>query len=79
MRTLVIRHFNEARKILPENSDILLTEQQKIDLKIRYRKLFVPLTGVDRSNPFFTEEQLFRKRIREGIKAAKKRIKKIKV
>lgn len=72
MRPLVIKYFNETRKIHKGVSDPLAREQQKIDLKIRYRNRFIPVIGADRSNRFFTEEQLFRKRVREELKQRKK-------
>ncbi|ODT35296.1 MAG: hypothetical protein BGN92_11490 [Sphingobacteriales bacterium 41-5] len=72
MRPLVIRYFNETRKIHQNFTDPLIREQQKIDLKIRYRNLFSPIIGKDRSNRFFAEEQLFRKRVREELRQRKK-------
>lgn len=56
MRPLVIRYFNETRKINRDGTDKLLREQQKIDLKIRYTNLFIPIIDIDRSNQFFTEK-----------------------
>jgi len=68
MRPLVIMYFNETRKIHKKTNDPLVREQQKIDLKIRYRNLFVPIIGAARSNRFFAEEQLFRKKVWEELK-----------
>lgn len=69
IRPLVINYFAELRNIPKENTDMLLKEQRKIDLKIHYRELFIPIIGVQKANHFFIEEQIFRKKVREELKS----------
>lgn len=71
MRPLVVHYFSDMRKILRENTDPLVREQQRIDLKIKYRAFFQPIIGQTRSNRFFVEEQLFRKKVRDELKQRK--------
>lgn len=73
MRPLVVNYFSDQKKIHHKNDDPLVREQQKVDLKIRYRNLFQPIIGTRRANRFFVEEQLFRKRIREELRQRKER------
>ena len=68
MRPLVVHYFNDTKKNQRQNTDPLIREQQKVDIKIKYRDLFQPIIGTDRSNRFFVEEQLFRKRVRDELK-----------
>jgi len=46
----------------------LLREQERIELKINYRKRFIPIIGEARATRFFSEEQSFRRKIREELK-----------
>ncbi|MGJ7031858.1 hypothetical protein [Niabella hirudinis] len=68
LRPLVIRYFGEAKNIYKTNRDPLLREQERIQLKISYRKLFTPIIGEPRATRFFSEEQSFKKKIREELK-----------
>ena len=71
MRPLVARYLFETRKIHRDFDDPLVREQQKIALKIKYRNLFTPIIGNDRSNRFFIEEQIFKRRVREELRQRK--------
>ncbi|MBZ4190034.1 hypothetical protein [Niabella beijingensis] len=68
LRPLVIRYLNDAKNISKTNKDPLLREQERISLKIDYRKRFTPIIGEARATRFFAAEQLFRKKIREELK-----------
>ncbi|WP_018630808.1 hypothetical protein [Niabella aurantiaca] len=68
LRPLVIRYLGESKNISKTNRDPLLREQERIKLKINYRKRFVPIIGEPRATRFFTEEQFFRRKIREELK-----------
>lgn len=71
-RPLIIRYLTETRKLHKEFTDPLIRDQQIIALKIRYRNLFMPIIGNDRSNRFFIEEQLFRKKVRDELRKRRK-------
>lgn len=68
MQVLVPRYFNELRKIHKNTADPLIREQRKIAVKIKYRNQLIPLLGEKRANQVFTEERVFRKRVREELK-----------
>lgn len=68
LHPLVIRYLGESKNISKTNRDPLLREQERIKLKISYRKRFVPIIGEPRATRFFTEEQSFRRKIREELK-----------
>ncbi|SDC71421.1 hypothetical protein [Niabella drilacis] len=68
LQPLVIRYLSESKNLYKTNRDPLLREQERIKLKINYRKLFTPIIGEQRATRFFGEEQLFRRKIREELK-----------
>lgn len=65
---LVIRYLGDSKNISKNNKDPLLREQERIKLKINYRKRFIPIIGEPRATRFFMEEQSFRRKIREELK-----------
>ncbi|MCF3109904.1 hypothetical protein LL912_14075 [Niabella sp. CC-SYL272] len=67
LRPIVIQYLTDSKKISKTQQDPLLREQERIALKINYRKRFMPIIGEPRSTRFFSEEQLFRKKIREEL------------
>ncbi|ANH79759.1 hypothetical protein A8C56_01135 [Niabella ginsenosidivorans] len=68
MRPLIVGYFSETRRINKTITDPLQREQERAALKISYRKSFTPILGNQRATRFFTEEQLFRRKIREVLK-----------
>ncbi|HEX7756312.1 MAG TPA: hypothetical protein VF421_13255 [Niabella sp.] len=68
MRPLVLGYFSETKRINKTITDPLQREQERAALKISYRKSFTPVLGNERATRFFTEEQLFRKKIKEVLK-----------
>ncbi|WP_300598746.1 hypothetical protein [Niabella sp.] len=67
LRPMVIQYLADSRKLSKSQEDPLLREQERIALKINYRKRFVPIIGEPRATRFFSEEQLFRKKAREEL------------
>lgn len=68
LQPLVAQYFADLRQVQQYNSDPLLREQKKIEIKIAYREKFIPVLGQERANRFFVEEQTFRKKIKEELK-----------
>lgn len=68
MRPLIVSYFAETKRISATTSDPLQRDQDRASLKISYRKSFTPILGPERATQFFSEEQLFRKKIREVLK-----------
>ncbi|MBO9592118.1 MAG: hypothetical protein J7599_04355 [Niabella sp.] len=67
LRPIVIQYLADSKKISKTEQDPLLREQERIALKISYRKRFTPVIGEPRATRFFSEEQVFRKKIREEL------------
>ena len=71
MRPLIGNYFSETREINKTTDDQLLREQKRVNLKLKYRKAFAGIIGTNRATRFFTEEQIFRKKIREELRERK--------
>ncbi|MBO9619705.1 MAG: hypothetical protein J7539_11795 [Niabella sp.] len=68
MRPLIVGYFAETKRIASTTTDPLQRDQERAALKISYRRSFTPVIGAERATQFFTEEQLFRKKIKEELK-----------
>lgn len=71
MRPLVNNYLKEVREAHRNSSDILLRDQQKIALKIKYRDIFTDIIGIEKANRFFILEQNFRKKVRDELQERK--------
>jgi hypothetical protein len=53
----VNKYLQERRNVIKAHKDPLERERKIADLKIKYRKQFTPIIGVEKANAFFAQEQ----------------------
>lgn len=63
----VNKYLQERRNVIKAHKDPLERERKIADLKIKYRKQFTPIIGVEKANAFFAQEQNFRRQVREEL------------
>lgn len=71
VRPLVKKYLIDRKKIIANVSDPLDREQQILALKVIFRKQMADIIGMQKANAFFTQEQVFRRRVREELKQRK--------
>lgn len=71
-KPLIKKYLNERKSIIKTYKDPLERERQTVILKFKYRKQFIPLLGAEKANAFFTQEQNFRRQVREELRKRKK-------
>lgn len=67
----VNKYLQERRNVIKAHKDPLERERKIADLKIKYRKQFTPIIGVEKANAFFAQEQNFRRQVREELRKRK--------
>jgi len=70
---LLEKYLTELRDAHVKNTDPLVRQQKKAEVRPRYRDEFKPIIGEKRANRVFVEEQSFRQQIRNYLRERRER------